>query len=362
VIVERLELRDFRNYVEAAFELSGGITAVVGDNGQGKTNLAEAMAYLATLASFRGVPPEVLVRAGVEQAIVRAEVVHDDGRRLLIEAEINRSGRNRVLVNRQRLVRSRDLLGALRVSVFSPDDLALVKGGPGERRVLMDEALVSLAVKHDALRRDLERILKQRNTLLKQAGGRLTDEIAMTLDVWDAKLAATGEALGTARTELVDALRPELTAAYEALAAWPTPVGVEYAPEWRANGLAAALAAGRADDVRRQISLVGPHRDDLGLTVNGLPARTHASQGEQRTLALAARLAIHRLVAARTGSVPVLVLDDVLSELDPSRSTALLEHLPEGQVILTTAGALPAAAQPDRVLHIRAGAVVDRAP
>lgn len=359
MIVQRLELRDFRNYHEATFDLTGGVTAVIGDNGQGKTNLAEALAFLATLDSFRGVTPDALIRAGCDQAVIRADVGHDDGRVLLVEAEINRSGRNRVFVNRQRLVRSRDLLGVLRVTVFSPDDLALVKGGPGERRRFLDDALVALAVKYDALRRDLERILRQRNTLLKQAGGRLTPEIAMTLDVWDAKMASAGDDLGRARAGLVDALGPEVREAYRTLATVTAEIGVDYDPDWRRDGLAAALVAGRADDVRRQISLVGPHRDDLGLVLNAMPARTHASQGEQRTLALALRLAVHRLVAERTGSAPVLVLDDVLSELDPGRATALLGHLPAGQVVLTTASTLPAAAHPDRVLHITAGRVLD---
>ena len=163
MIVEHLELLDFRNYAAASFELTAGTTAVVGDNGQGKTNLAEALSYLATLASFRRAPLEALVRAGAEQAVVRATIRHDDGRELLVEAEINRSGRNRVLVNRQRLSRSRELLGVLRVTVFSPDDLELVKGGPGERRDFLDDLLVALHVKNDQLRSDLDRILRQRN-------------------------------------------------------------------------------------------------------------------------------------------------------------------------------------------------------
>lgn len=359
MIVETLELRDFRNYGEARFELTAGTTAVIGDNGQGKTNVAESLAYLATLASFRRAPVEALIRVGADQAIVRATIRHDDGRELLVEAEINRSGRNRVLVNRQKLGRSRELLGVLRVTVFSPDDLELVKGGPGERRDFLDDLLVSLHVKNDQLRADLDRILKQRNTLLKQAGGRLSDEVAFTLDVWDAKLAEVGEATGRARHAVVEALRPGIETAYEQLAGRPTPVGLEYDPPWRRIGLAEALLASRADDVRRQISLIGPHRDELALGVGGMPARTHASQGEQRTLALALRLAGHRLVADKTGTPPVLVLDDVLSELDPSRSDALLGHLPPGQVILTTAGALPARARPERILRISAGTVLE---
>lgn len=359
MIVERIELRDFRNYTEATFELTAGITAVIGNNGQGKTNLTEALAYLATLDSFRGVPPDALVRVGSEQAVVRAEVRHDDGRQLLIEAEINRSGRNRVFVNRQRLVRSRDLLGVLRVSVFAPDDLVLVKGAPGERRRYLDDGLVGLAAKHDQLRRDLERILRQRNTLLKQAGGKLTPEVELTLDVWDAKLAEAGDRLGQERATLVAQLQPEVEAAYRALSGVEARIDLRYDPPWLAGGLAAALAAGRVEDLRRHASLVGPHRDELDLSVNGMPARTHASQGEQRTLALALRVALHRLTTERTGTPPVLVLDDVLSELDVGRARALLGHLPVGQVVLTTATDLPPEAHPDRVLRIEGGVVVD---
>ena len=352
-----LQLVDFRNYTDANILLGPGMTAVLGDNGQGKTNLAESLAYLATLDSFRGAPVDAMIRTGAETAVVRAEVRHDDGRDLLIEAEINRNGRNRILVNRQRLARSRELLGVLRVSVFAPDDLALVKGGPGERRRWMDDSLVSLAVKHDALRLEIDRILKQRNSLLKQAGGRLNEDVSTTLDVWDAKLAQSGEQLGHARATLVSRVTPMVTDAYEQLAGQPTPIELVYEPAWRRTGLLQALAASRMDDVRRQSSMVGPQRDDVDLGINGMPARTHASQGEQRCLALAIRLATHRLVAEKVGSPPILVLDDVLSELDPSRATALLAHLPAGQVIITSAGALPVDAHPQRILRITSGTV-----
>ena len=357
MLVRSLQLVDFRNYTNASIVLGPGTTAVLGDNGQGKTNLAESLGYLATLDSFRGAPVDAMIRAGAETAVVRAEVRHDDGRDLLIEAEINRNGRNRILVNRQRLARSRELLGVLRVSVFAPDDLALVKGGPGERRRWMDDSLVSLAVKHDALRLEIDRILKQRNSLLKQAGGRLNEDVSMTLDVWDAKLAQSGEQLGHARATLVARLTPMVTDAYEQLAGQPTPIELVYEPAWRRTGLLQALAASRMDDVRRQSSMVGPQRDDVDLGINGMPARTHASQGEQRCLALAIRLATHRLVAEKVGSPPILVLDDVLSELDPSRATALLAHLPAGQVIITSAGALPVDAHPQRILRITSGTV-----
>jgi DNA replication and repair protein RecF len=332
---------------------------VLGRNGQGKTNLAEAIAYLATLSSFRGAPPDALIGANAEQAVLRASLRDDDGRQVLIEAELTRSGRNRVQVNRQRLARTRDLLGVVRVSVFAPDDLSMIKGAPAERRRFLDDTLVALATKYDAARLELDRIVRQRNVLLKQAGGKLTEEVETTLDVWDARLADVGGRFGHARATLVDRCRPMVAEAYDQLAGAPAAVTITYDPAWRRTGLAEALKAARPDDVRRGVSTVGPHRDDVEIGLGGMPARTHASQGEQRTLALALRLAAHRLVAERTGSVPVLVLDDVLSELDPERATALLANLPLGQVVITSASPLPPAAKPDRTLEIRAGTVVD---
>ncbi len=357
MIVEHLELVDYRNYVRAEFDLTAGITAVLGKNGQGKTNLAEALAYLATLSSFRGAPPDALIRVGTEGAFIRASILDDDGRHVLIEAELSRVGRNRVQVNRQRLVRTRELLGVLRVSVFAPDDLIMVKGGPMERRRFLDDTLVALATKYDPLRLEIDRVVRQRNTVLKQAGGRLTDDVAATLDVWDARFAELGDQLGFARATLVARCQPMVAEAYEQLSGDAVPVEMTYEPEWRRTGLGAALTAVRSHDVRRASSSVGPHRDDVEVGLAGLPARTHASQGEQRTLALALRLAAHRLVAERTGSTPVLVLDDVLSELDPDRATALLRNLPPGQVVITSASPLPPAARPDRVISIVAGTV-----
>ena len=358
MIVSRLELTDFRNYTHATFDFHPGTTAVVGLNGQGKTNLAEALAYLASLDSFRGAPVEALIRVGCDTAIVRAWVKHPDGRDVLVELEINRRGRNRVQVNGNKLGRARELLGIMRVTVFSPDDLQLVKGGPGDRRRFLDDTLVSTALKYDAQRLELDRVIKQRNTLLKQANGRLNADAVTTLDVWDAKLAETGDLFGRARAELATQLRPTVAEAYEQLADRPSAIELRYEPAWREEGLAIALAAARPHDVRRGVSTVGPHRDDVDLFIGGLPARTHASQGEQRTLALALRLAAHRLVAQVADGSPVLVLDDVLSELDPMRCAALLHHLPPGQVVLTTAGILPAAAHPDAVIRIDRGSQV----
>jgi DNA replication and repair protein RecF len=357
VLVRTLALTDFRNYVQADLEFAEGCTAIVGANGQGKTNIAEALSYLASLVSFRGAPSDALVRTGATEAFVRATVVHDDGREILIEAQIVTSGRSRVQVNRQRLVRTRDLLGVLRVSVFSPDDLVMVKGGPAERRGYLDDTLVALSARHDRLRSDLDRVLKQRASLLKQAGGRLSSDMAFTLDVWDEKLAEIADVLGRERAALVVQLEPLVAKAYAALAGEPQPVSMSYNPAWLADGLAPALIASRAADVRRMSTTVGPHRDDLDVMLNGLATRTHASQGEQRTMALALRLAAHQLVTEHHNEAPVLVLDDVFSELDPDRSRALLANLPNGQVVITTASVLPEGAAPDKVMRIVEGAV-----
>jgi len=357
MFIEHLELADFRNYSQASFDFTRGITAIVGRNAQGKTNVAEAMGFLATLESFRLAPTAALIRDGADTAVIRATIRHDDGRELLVEIQIPRQGRTTVLVNRQRLQRTRDLLGVLRVTVFSPDDLELVKGAPSERRRFCDETLVSLAIKNDALRLDLDRVLRQRNTLLKQCNGRLTEEVGFTLDVWDERMATVGDELGQARADLVARLQPVAEEAYQQLAGRPLAVGLRYEPEWRRQGLAAALRNSRTDDVRRGLSTVGPHRDDVELTLGSMPARTHASQGEMRSLALSLRLAAHRLVASATDMTPLLILDDVLSELDPERCEALLAHLPPGQVVITTASPLPEAARPDRTLRIEQGRV-----
>jgi DNA replication and repair protein RecF len=352
VRLTRLWLHDFRNYESADLTLPPGLTVVRGSNGEGKTSLLEGIGYLATLASFRGVPSEALVRDGASMAVVRGEGERQ-GRQLLIEAEI--AARGRVTVNKQRLRRTNDLLDALRVSVFAPDDLELVKGGPSARRRYLDDTLVALAPKHDALRRDLDRILKQRTALLRQSAGRLTPDIATTLDVWDAKLVIAGEALADARAALVANLEPALAKAYADVAPERGVVAATYDAPWRSRGLAAALAEARADELRRGVCLVGPHRDDLTLRINAMPARTHASQGEQRSMALALRLAAHRLVADALDDVPVLLLDDVFSELDPGRTEALLHHLPPGQAILTTAGPIPVGATPEQVVTVTAG-------
>jgi DNA replication and repair protein RecF len=335
--------------------LPAGTTAIVGRNGQGKTNLLEAVAHLAG-TSLRGATTEAMVRVGAERAVVRAEATRGP-RELLVEAELALRGRSRMQLNRQPVKRRRDLLEALAVTVFSPDDLVLVKGGPGERRRWLDEAAAAIDPRSDAVRSDVERILKQRNALLKQSRGRLDEASALTLDVWDDRLARAGEALAVGREAALAQLEPRLTEAYLDLAGRPLPVGAGYVAPWRGPGLAGALAEAREQDLRRGITTVGPHRDDVALALDGLPARTHASQGEQRSLALALRLAVHRAVTEATGESPILLLDDVLSELDEHRTEALLAHLPPGQTLLTTAGPLPRQTEPALVLRVEDGTV-----
>ena len=355
--LRRLWLSDFRNHEHDELDLPPGLTAVTGPNGAGKTALLEAIGFLSTLSSFRGASGDVLVRSGAASAVVRGEVERD-GRELLIECEIS-GGRTVAQLNRQRGARRRDLLDALRVTVFTPDDLVLVKGGPGERRRFLDDAMVQLRPRDDALRLELERVLRQRNTLLKQAGGRLTDEVGLTLDVWDQKLTEVGEAIDARRVEIAAALAPLVSEAYGCLAGSPVVVEVSHRPSWAgAASLAEALAAARDEDVTRRVSTVGPHRDEVDLILADLPARTQASQGEQRSLALALRLGVHRLVADRVGVPPVLLLDDLFSELDAGHSRALIELLPEGQALLTTAGELPAGIEPERRLSLAGGKIL----
>jgi len=354
--LDRVWLTDLRSYASAEIGLAPGLTVLLGDNGEGKTNVLEAIGWLATLSSFRGAPTEALIRQGAERAVIRAEGERE-GRAILLEAELVASGRNRVLVNRQPLKRARELLGVLRVSVFAPDDLALAKGGPAERRRYLDDALVASHPRYDALRSEVDKVLKQRNALLKGAGGRLDESAAFTLDVWDAKLVESGGRLAEARQHLLERLIPVLGRTYDAVANRPAEVTATYVADWTGVGLAEALAASRRDDLRRGVSTVGPHRDDVDLRLAGLPSRTHASQGEQRSLALALRLAAHHVITEVTGSAPVLLLDDVFSELDPDRSDALLANLPAGQTLLTSASGLPPKADPELVLRITNGAI-----
>jgi DNA replication and repair protein RecF len=331
-----LSLADFRNIAEAAIEPDpSGTTVITGRNGAGKTSLLEAIGYLATLQSFRGAPKEGMVRMGTDRAILRA-VTQVGDRSMDIEAELAAVGRSRTMVNRQTVRRRTDLGDALRVTVFSPEDIGVVRGGPAERRRFLDETLAVVAPKASQYAEETEKVLRQRAALLRRSGSRLSPEVEATLDVWDARLDAAGTALVEARETLTQQLTPLAEQHYSRLAGTEVKVGLQYRRSWTGS-LGNALLASRADDLVRGITLVGPHRDELELTVSGLVGRTHTSQGEQRSLALAIRLATHQLATERLGSAPVLLLDDVFSELDPFRTRALLEGLPPGQSILTTA-------------------------
>lgn len=349
MLVHRLELIDFRCYERLDLTLTDGLTAIIGPNGVGKTNVVEALALLATLKSFRSAPTESLIRRGATTAVVRAEGERD-GRPVSIDLELGR-GRTRAQVNQQRLQRGRDLLGALRVTVFAPDDLALIKEGPALRRDFLDDLIVSLDPGADRVLRDIDRIVKQRNALLRQANGQLDESGAATLDVWDQKLAAAGEHLTVRRENLLRSLMPGVAAAYDELAGEESEVTAFYERSWSTNTMAEGILAARDHDVRRSVTSVGPHRDDVSFAVNRFDSRVESSQGEQRTLALALRLAGHRLVADQLGEPPLLLLDDVLSELDPDRARVLLATLPPGQTIITSASELPDGTVPDQTLR-----------
>ncbi|MCU1491748.1 MAG: recF [Acidimicrobiaceae bacterium] len=345
---------DFRNLVVAELVPSRtGMTVVTGENGAGKTSLLEAIGYGSTLRSFRASPREALVRAGAERAIVRLEVA-DGARQQLVEAEIVPGRRDRVQLNRQRVGRAEELLEALRVTVFTPDDLALVKGPPEGRRDYLDDVLESAHPRLGALRRTVERVLRQRNTLLRQGVGRITPEVIATLEVWDAQLATAGEQLATARAQLAEDLSPYARGAFARLTRLDDPLELSYRRSFDGS-LAEALAQSREEDLRRGITTVGPQRDDLGISAGGLDARTRLSQGRQRSVTLALRLAAHEVVTENAGSRPVLLLDDAFSELDEAAAAALLDELPTGQAILTTAGPLPPGAKPASTLRLEEG-------
>ena len=366
--VSHVELRDFRCYESEAFEFHPGVTVVVGDNGHGKTSLLEAVAWTALGRSFRGVPDHALVRHGCDQAIVRVEV-ESSGRCSSIDAELRGSGRSRVLVNHHPINRVRDLLGLLRVTIFAPDDLELVKGGPARRREYLDDLLVAVAPRYEAVRSDYERVLRHRNALLK--GGVRDEEARTTLEVFDEQLVNAGAELVRGRLRLVERLNQPLDGAYQAVAADGARAVTSYETEWAEGDLCstdsipdilhAGLSARRRQEIDRGLTLVGPHRDDwrLGLAAGEavFDSRTHASQGEQRSLALALRLAGHRLCTEVLDDPPVLLLDDVFSELDARRTEALVAHLPSGQTVLTTAGSLPPGVCPDQFLRVAAGSI-----
>lgn len=354
--VASLSLLNFRSYVGSEVEFAEGLTAIVGPNGNGKTNLLEAIGLAAGLGSFRGAPDAALIREGAPAAVIRCRGLGEAGREVSVDVELARGRANRFKVNQQPMERRRDLLGVFSATVFSPEDLELVKGEPAVRRRWLDDALATVRPSWAPLRSELDRILRQRNTLLRQAQGRAGADVAITLDVWDSKLAAVGDELRSRRCDLLSAMEPALQQHYGHISATGDDVAVTYTSSWESQPLADALAAARHEDLRRSTTTVGPHRDDVVLRIAGLPARSHASQGEQRSLALALRLAVDWEVRARRGVSPVLLLDDVFSELDARRAAALLETLPAGQRILTTASpVLPAGARPDQLIEVAPG-------
>ncbi|MFD5426512.1 DNA replication/repair protein RecF [Streptomyces sp. NPDC127084] len=346
--VTHLSLADFRSYARVEVPLDPGVTAFVGANGQGKTNLVEAVGYLATLGSHRVASDAPLVRMGADRAFIRAAVTQGE-RSQLVELELNPGRANRARINRSSQVRPRDVLGIVRTVLFAPEDLALVKGDPGERRRFLDELITARSPRMAGVRSDYERVLKQRNTLLKTAamarrhGGRGAD--LSTLDVWDQHLAKAGAELLAQRLELIATLQPLTDKAYEQLAPGGGPVALEYRGSAGGGGqgraelyeqLIAALADVRKQEIERGVTLVGPHRDELLLKLGELPAKGYASHGESWSYALALRLASYDLLRAE-GNEPVLVLDDVFAELDARRRERLAELVAPGEQVLVTA-------------------------
>jgi len=360
VYLTRLALTDFRSYTEVDVDLTPGVTIFSGPNGEGKTNLVEAVGYAATLASHRAAQDAPLIRKGADQAIIRA-AISTSANDALVEIELNAGRANRVRLNRTPLSRPRDVLGVLRTVLFAPEDLALVKGDPGERRRFLDDLLVAMAPRYAAVRADYDRVVKQRTALLKSAGpkgaakGRQSGEaVTATLDVWDAHLARAGGELIVAREHLVAALRPHVENSYAAVAGGGRgPAGIEYRRSFESEdqgeaathgervraaeqSLRYALLEVRSSELDRGVCLAGPHRDELELSVRGLPARGYASHGESWSLALALRLASFDLL--RSGREdPVLILDDVFAELDAGRRDRLAALVATAEQVLITA-------------------------
>ena len=353
--VTHLSLHNFRSYADIDVVLQKGPTAFIGRNGQGKTNLVEAIDYLSRLSSHRVATDAPLIRAGAEQAVVRAAVVRD-GRTAILEVELNPGRANRARINKSPLPRPREIIGLVRTVVFAPDDLTLVKGDPSERRRFLDELAVLRLPRLAAVRADYDRILRQRNSLLKSAGlarGTARDSALATLQVWDENLARVGAELLAARLRLVDELRPYLGKAYETVArgASREDADIEYksgtelsVTPWQESDLAVALANAiterRNEELARGISLVGPHRDDLLLTLGNtelrLPVKGYASHGESWSFALALRLASYDLLRAE-GDDPILILDDVFAELDSERRLQLADLVGDAEQVLVTA-------------------------
>lgn len=356
--VRALQVADFRSWEAADLVFEPGPSVLVGQNGQGKTNLVEAIGYVATLSSHRVATDAPLVRQGAARSVVRAAVVHH-GRELLVELEITPGKANRARVNRAPVPRPREVLGILRTVLFAPEDLALVRGDPGERRRFLDDLLVLRAPRFAGVRADYERVLKQRGALLKTAGAARragSSGDIRTLDVWDGHLARHGAVLLAARLDLVAALQPLVSAAYAGVAPESRPAEVKYR-----SCLGAALPEGygvaggppadiatleavlleevakvRTQEIDRGVSLIGPHRDELELILGSTPAKGYASHGESWSFALALRLAAFELLRAEDVE-PVLILDDVFAELDRRRRQRLAEVAAAAEQVLVTA-------------------------
>jgi len=386
VIVTHLNLTDFRNYETVDLGLVTGANVFVGSNGQGKTNLVEALGFLSTLGSHRVSTDHAMIRAGQDAAIVRARLEHSD-RQILAEVQINRTGANRAQVNRS-AIKTRDLPRYFSSILFAPEDLALVRGEPSGRRRFMDELLVQRFPRFSGVIVDYERVLKQRNSLLKSArASGLRDNALSTLEIWDDRLVEFGSQLIQARSALIAELLPEVKAAYSAiagadhrasLASYLSILSSDAADESTIEQAAvrggaldldeisknfrAALARLRRAEVDRGITLAGPHRDDLVLELNGLPARGYASHGESWSFALSLKLAA-AAVLRRESSVgdPVLILDDVFAELDESRRGRLAAAIDGFEQVLITAAVLDDVPQElaGHIVRIRSGHVVE---
>jgi len=347
--VRRVELTDFRSYERVAVDLDPGVAVMVGQNGVGKTNLVEALGYVATLDSHRVATDAPLVRAGAASAVIRCAIVHD-GRELLVELEIVPGKANRARLNRSPVRRPREVLGALRLVLFAPEDLELVRGDPAERRRYLDDLLVARLPRFAGVRADYDRVVKQRNALLRTAyltrkvGGTRGQDLS-TLTVWDTHLARHGAELLAGRLELVAALGPHLTKAYDAVAASRASATIAYSSRLGESlssdraaleeALLASLAERRPAEIERGVTLVGPHRDDLSMSLGDLPAKGYASHGESWSFALALRLAAYDLLRS-DGIEPVLVLDDVFAELDTGRRDRLAALVSDAAQLIVT--------------------------
>ncbi|MGQ0629915.1 MAG: DNA replication/repair protein RecF [Sporichthyaceae bacterium] len=350
--VESLGLADFRSYAQVEVDLVAGPCAFVGPNGQGKTNLVEAVGYLATLSSHRVATDAPLVRAGAERAVVRAGLVRAD-RRALLEVEITSGKANRARINSSAVPRARDVLGMLRTVLFAPEDLEIVKGDPAARRRFLDDLLVADIPRMSGVRADYDRVLKQRNALLKTAGATVRSGRGdlRTLEVWDTHLAETGADLLFARLRLVQKLQPLVDKAYDEVSSGGGPATMNYKSSLGHDvdlagdralltaALLEAIAAARSAELDRGICLVGPHRDDLVLHLGALPTRGYASHGECWSYALALRLAAFELLreTGGEGMDPVLILDDVFAELDGERRRRLARLVGRADQVLITA-------------------------